>query len=394
MDDKVTLRELRERYFADRRWRDLADVLEREIKVTDDRRERLDLYEELGSVAAEHLGDAPRAFDAFRTVIDLRDDWSDDDAMGVYVQLLDLDPGFVPAFERLEPMLRARGDLDSLQELASRTIDLAGAVHDAQMFLEYQRQAARIFEVELGSPDAALMVLIASLTEENWQMGVLDDLERLARMTGDWGELTHRVAQIVAGMSDKESAVGLHKRLGFWLVGLGQLEQGADHLRRAQRRAPGDPDIEQTLGEVYRRLGRWEELLEGVRLRRGAALGAVQAREFRDEHVRMLREAAANAGDKRRQAAYLAELGNLHDQELGDRLTAVSLWEQALNAESETVAAARPLIDHYLADNRWERAAPVLETLLRAAEADREKRVAEKEERDSRLAGIPLVKAF
>jgi len=371
MDDKATLSELRERYFQDRRWKELADVLQREIPLTQDRAERLDLYEELGSVALDHLQDAAMAFDAFKTVIDLRTDWTDGDAADVYRQILEVEPGFAPAFERLDQALRRRGDLEALQELAARYIDLAAEQSDPGQFLQYQGEASRIFEIDLGDPDSALVVLIATLTVDTWQSGVLDEMERLARYTGEWNELIAKVQELIDEMTDGPSAGRLHKRVGFWLVDLGWLEDAAHHLRMALRHAAADRDIDHALGRIYRQMDRWEDLLEAVRRQRAEAVDSIHDRELRDQHVAILTEACENVLEPRAKAAFLAELGGLHDVEFSDRLTAVTLWEQALNLESETLAAARPLIDHYMAENRWETAAPVLESVVKAAEANR-----------------------
>lgn len=365
------LRELRGRYFADRRWKDLADVLQREIPLTDDRAERLDLYEELGSVALEHLEDVPLAFDAFRTVIDLRTDWSDEDAADVYRQLLEVEPSFAPAFERLDQVLRRKGDLESLQELAARYIDLAAEQEDPQQFLQYQAEAARIFEIDLGDPDGALVVLIASLNLDTWQSGILDEIERLARYTGEWQELVTKVQELINDMTDGPSAGRLHKRVGFWLIDLGYLEDAAHHLRMAFRHAPGDRELDHALNRIYRQMDRWEDLVEAMRKQRAEAVDAIHARELRDQFRSLLEEAAREALDAREKARFTAELGVLHDAEFGDRLTAVSLWEKALNLDETTLAAARPLVDHYMAENRWERAAPVLESIVKAAEANR-----------------------
>ena len=107
MEDKLTLQELRQRYFVDRRWKELADVLEKEIPLTEDREERLGLYEELGTVCIEHLEDAERAFEAFRVVADLRE-WTDDEVLETFAQILEFAPDFFPAFQRVEEVLRRR----------------------------------------------------------------------------------------------------------------------------------------------------------------------------------------------------------------------------------------------------------------------------------------------
>ncbi len=367
MEDKQTLTELREKYFLDRRWEDLADVLEREIPVTDDREERLELYELLGSVYAEHLNDAPKAFDAFKTVIDLND-WSEAEAMEVWEQLLEIDPGFDPAFRRIEEHLREKGTDAAYQALASHYIDRAEAsVAAPQAFLTHQREAAQLFEYQLGSPESALVVLTASVTPQTWQTGILDDIERLAGQIDEWGEAVDAVQNVLVDMTDGPRAGRLHKRVGFWLLRAGRADDAAHHLRTALRHAPADRDLEEALDSLYRQQGRWDEMLDAARHAVAEAIDPVHQSELLQRLMSLLEEAAQATSDNRQRAQYLAEMGVMHDR-AGDRLTAVKTWEQALNAEPATLDAARPLIDHYMSDNRWERAAPVLETVVEAAE--------------------------
>lgn len=368
MEDKQTLSELREKYFLDRRWEDLADVLEREIPVTDDREERLELYELLGSVYAEHLHDAERAFDAFKTVIDLND-WSAREAMEVWEQLLEIDPAFDPAFRRIEEHLRSLGTDQAYQTLAGHYIDRAEAsVADPEAFLTYQREAAQLFEYQLTSPESALVVLTASVTPRTWQTGVLDDIERLAAQLDDWREAIATVQNLLGEMTDGPRAGRLHKRVGFWLLRAGRADDAAHHLRAALRHAPADRELEEALEGLYRQQGRWDEMIEAARRAVDEAIDPVHRSELRERLMALLEEAAGSTRDDRRRGQYLAELGTMHDVEMGDRLTAVRYWEQALNAEPKTLDAARPLIDHYMSDNRWERAAPVLETVVETAE--------------------------
>lgn len=371
MADLHTLLELRERYLVERRWAELADVLEQLCPLTEERNERLALYEELGAICVEQLRDAARAFDAYRVVVDLRRDWTDHDALVVFTQILSLDPTQWPAMQRVDELLRRRGDVEAFEALAGHYIDLAAAsAHEPEKFLRHQREAARLFEAELGSPDSALLVLVTSVTTQTWQTGILDDIERLAALTGLWDEPIDRLRDVVGNMTDAPRGGRLHKRIGFWCIQARRPEDAAYHLRATLRHFPGDREARQALEQLYRAEGRWSEIVAGARAERAAALDEPHARELQERLRAVLEEAAGAADTPAERARYLAELGHLH-REAGDRVTAVRYWEQALNAEPETLEAARPLIDHYLEHNRWERAAPVLETVVKMSQRRR-----------------------
>lgn len=369
MEDKATLRELREKYFVDRRWKDLVDVLQREIPVTDDREERLDLYELLGSVYVDHLEDADKAFDAFRTVIDLRDDWNDVDALEVYQQLLDLDPEFEPAFERAEEILQRDSTPDAARRLAVLYLDFAnGAAADGERFLEYHRRAAELFESRLNEPDAALIILCTSLTIETWHTGILDEIERLAERTDGWSEPIEKLRSVATEMTQGPPSAQLHRRLGTWMLRSG-IGDPVQHLRIALQYAP-DPELAAQIRGLLQDEGRYDELVSILDAQRRNETDPQRAEALRRDVVQTLTAAAEHTQGLER-ANLLAKIGDIFEHEKGDRLTAVRYWEQALNADADHLDAARPLIDHYLDENRWERAAPVLEGVVKAAENSR-----------------------
>ena len=372
MDDRATLHELRQKYFVDGRWEDLADVLERAIPLAEDREERLELYEELGTVCVEHLRDADRAFEALRVIADLRDDWSEEAVLEVFEQVLAFAPHHWPSFQRVERILRERGDDESLKTLAAHYIDLAGAVvDDHERFLRHQREAARIFEQDLGSPDSALVVLVTSLTTRTWMTGILEDIERLMAATGNTSEPIDKLKEVIALMTDGPRTGRLHKRLGFWCLQTGLGDDAIFHLRSCLDHFPEDREAHEALERLYRVEGRWEDIVGAVRAQWQLADEPGARASLLTRLMDVLEEAAVDAFDPADRGQYLAELGHLHGRELNDHNAAVRYFERALNAEPATLDAARPLIDHYMDRNRWERAAPVLETVVKVAQTQR-----------------------
>ncbi len=367
-EDKGKLAELREMYFADRRWADLVDVLRREIQVTPDRDERIGLYEELGSIALQQLNDADLAFDSFQTVMDVQN-WPAQERASTYRQVLDIDPAHDGAFEALAAMLRERGDEEALEELAGAYIDRADALaHDPALFAEARLQAAKMFHEELGDAVAAAVTLASSLTPATWRR-VVDEAELMAHRAGEWDELITQAQRLAEQLGEGPEASELHKRIGLWLMPLDENTQAGQHLRIASRHRADDAELEGALEKLYRNTNRFDELVTIARTR---FLQSEQGdRQAETNYVDTLKSAAANDPEPRRRAAYYAELGTYYDEARDNRVTAVTYWEQALNEEPETVEAAGPLADHYMAQNRWEKAAPALEAVIKAAEGRR-----------------------
>src|SRR5271165_3804393 len=84
-----------------------------------------------------------------------------------------------------------------------------------------------------------------------------------------------------------------------------------------------------------------------------------------DKAARYLDDEQSHTQAPRQRARLLVELGKLRDEMLGDHPGAIVAWQAAYEADAENEDAAMPLVDHYIAQEEWTRAEPLLDMLVR-----------------------------
>ena len=86
-----------------------------------------------------------------------------------------------------------------------------------------------------------------------------------------------------------------------------------------------------------------------------------------DKAARYLDEEQTYTQSARQRARLLVELGKLRQEMLGDEAGAIAAWESAYEVDPENEDAASPLVDHYIAQEQWQKAEPLLDMLVRKA---------------------------
>lgn len=233
---------------------------------------------------------------------------------------VEMRPNDRTAITRLEEFYRRSGDrqalLNILEKKADALDDPAERVH---ALLELGRMHEERMDGAADAIDAYQRVLMVAPMHAQ----ALGALDRLYTGSGRFAELT-RVLQTRAKIeTDPQQRKTIERRLAETLARQGDLDQAIAGFRRA---ASGARDFASTL-----------------------------KREA---------EAAESPGAK---ARLFTELGRLYEGELNDAISAHRYYEKALAADSQIIDAAEPLADAYLRENRFDKAAPLLEAVLRGA---------------------------
>ena len=90
---------------------------------------------------------------------------------------------------------------------------------------------SEIYERRLGDPNGALMTLQTALAEDPASGRVIQEMERIARGHGSWGELSAATAEVAGGLADPKQAADLGCRSPF----------GTRPGARSSTRPPGPP---------------------------------------------------------------------------------------------------------------------------------------------------------
>jgi tetratricopeptide (TPR) repeat protein len=196
--------------------------------------------------------------------------------------------------EILESVYRTLNDTTRLAALFERRIGLAGSTEER---LEARRTLARVLEEEVGDVAAAQRILQQGVVEDPSSLGTLEELARLAAVTGEWRGAAEALEEALQKVASTEPATGreIALTLAEWRRERLNDDAGAERaLGVALVCAPENDDILQRLEELQSAPGREQALIETLRHRGKLADG-----EHREELFRKAKRLADNLREPR-----------------------------------------------------------------------------------------------
>ncbi len=241
-------------------------------------------------------------------------------------QLTDRKDLFEEIFELLEGVYRSQSRTDRLAELYSRRVAYAGSASER---LEIRRSLARVLEDDAHDPAAALRVLVEGLSDDPSESSVLDELERLAALTGSWGVAAAALeaALDAARTLTPELARELYVRVAGWYRDRASDNAAAERcLLRALEWDAENEELLVALESLRRVPGRERELIEVLRRRAKLSMGD----DLRTELFREARGLSGVLNDSALAETVVRELVKLDD---------VNLWALAELTELRRAAS-------------------------------------------------------
>ncbi|MCA9606067.1 MAG: tetratricopeptide repeat protein, partial [Myxococcales bacterium] len=299
-----------------------AELLIREIEVTDGQTAKAKLYAELGGIQRDRLEDTVRARISFE-------------------KALELDPTCTPAATGLGQMSFDKGDYTEaarhFEPLLARTSEMPADV-------------ARDVSVRCGDAFRKLELYDkAQRAYLNAKAFAADDrevLERVAEVTFDMGA-PDEAAELYRDVFKQfgKDLVGQEKGRVLWRFGeslrkAGELGEAKLHLNEAADLMPDDPAPLRSLKELYATQGKWEDV------------------------VRTLRRRMEAAPDEERYHL-LVEAGDVLMNEIGDKAKASKSYVAALELRADDRNLLTKLMAVYSESKDWSR---LVEVILRIAE--------------------------
>jgi tetratricopeptide (TPR) repeat protein len=211
---------------------------------------------------------------------------------------------FEEVAEILESVYRARGLTDRLAKLYEKRVGFADSV---EARIDMRRSLARVLEEEGRDPRAAQRVIELGLAEAPEDSALLEEVERLAAITGEWVQASEALSSAITRKSNlsPESGVELSLRLAGWYRDKAQDNAAAETaLKRALDFDPSGDEVLQAIEQLQRAPGRELDLF-GT-LRRRAKLQVDESR--REELYRQAKALAEGSGDTAAAEAVLREL--------------------------------------------------------------------------------------
>lgn len=286
----------------------LNDVLERRTVVETSDADLAELNYRLARLLLERFNDPARALGFLRTALERAPDHE-----GAVVQLERLTSHrdlFEEAAESLESVYRSKNATDRLAQIYEKRVAFASTASER---LERRRELSRVLEDEARNPAAAQRVLEQALGDDPSDAELLNELERLAALTGEWG----RAAEALNAALDSTTVIlpeiyrELSLRLTRWYRDQVGDSAAAEHcLVRALEHDPASDELLQALEELQRAPGRERELVATLRRRAKLEL----SEHGREQLYRQAKGLADSVGDAALAEAILRELLQQDDQ--------------------------------------------------------------------------------
>ncbi len=374
-------------------WQALASVLSAKAEQVVDAFERAEIWREIAELREARGGDLEKAFEAWGNA------WAFEPA----------DEATRAEVDRLAASLRCWEAYIQACERAAQATDepaLRGSI---------LRSVAGIRDRELGDPRGAIETHRRVFEADPEAEGILDELEGLQVMVGDWQGLAWVYERKLERADDAEARTELLNRLaGLFEEQLSDPERAVSYYQQATGESPDDPaayaaldrlfasvnDSERLAGVLERRMQieiepelvvelglRLAELYEAQLGRPDAACDALRAVTEADpdhrgaleglsrlyerqgqwqELVDVLRHRADATDNESERVLLTHQLGNIMERELDDELSAIVVYGQVLRIDPEHEPSVRALLRITKLDDYREDAAAVVEPHLRA----------------------------
>ena len=240
-DNLVALQNLEVLFVREERWADVADVVERQIPLTEDDTElHLETYRKLGRVYRDKLEDNERSIDFWRSAH----------------QVVETDLESLRAIEDLDEKL---GYPEELAEILSKILQTGQLGYEDQLAC-----AIKLCGVldNLGRIEETINTWHYVFQIDPKNMQALNELERLYEGEGRWSNVVDTLNSKIDITDDVESKIQLYLQIAqIWELQVGDIDKAAGAFQSIL-----DIDSEResafvSLEELYTNHEKWQELL-------------------------------------------------------------------------------------------------------------------------------------
>lgn len=329
-------------------WRSLADIIERRAAVEVDGRVQAELLVRLARIQIDQFNQPLRAIGSIRQVLDRVPE--DETAISLLEDLTQQQELFEEAAEILESVYRASRQSERLATVLTKRVALAA---DVTSRTEQRRNLAQVLEDDCNDPGRALDVLVDAIVENTGDTELLDGIERLAEVAGNFQKPAAALEQAlqIRPPAAPEVARDVWVRLAGWQRDRIDDAVGAERsLVHALEWDSANDDILLQIEALRRVPGRERDLAETLRQRARLALSD----DLRLELFQAAKHVAADMGDSALAETIVRELLGHDDAslwaitELTNLRRAAQDWPETLKLllrRAELEADSRVLYD-------------------------------------------------
>ncbi len=264
-------------------------------------------------------------------------------AVAQHARALGVSPGYAASFKALVRLYTAARKYTELVELYERAVDLA---HDVETKVTYLFKIGRLHEDALGDSHAALTAYRRILSIDAGHLGAVHAAERAAERGGLFRELVEMLEIEAKLVKDAKERIMLLHRAGE--VAEHDLNDDSVALGLQRRVLELDPKFQPalaSLGRLYFRAGRWEDLV----------------------HVYQAELSSLPRGPESARLDY--KIGEIYEQRIAKDDQALAAYRRALEADPKHLPARRALERKLSDKHHFEEIAKLIESEL-SAESD------------------------
>ncbi len=340
---KMALDSLEELYSEGGQWEACVDILDRKVRLLEARWEQT--YGHLSEEQLEMVEEDPILDEQIELQLRIADLWeskinNQDMAVSAYEAVGELDPGHMQASRALEALYNERQTWDKLVELYLIRQEY---LEDDFEGMEVLRRASQIYEEHLDDKGSAFLVACRAFMLNREDEQNTEQLERLAKETGEWETLINLYYNVLEEAGDGSEAVALHYKIArWWADELGDRDKAIGHYQKAMELDPTNTKVMAALEDIYAKAGRWHEQVNIMRLR---------AEMTPEDDIRV---------------DLFRKIGDVQDIQLQDPGAAIESYRMILHIDAYDVSALSSLENIYQRQEAWPELIQVLENKCEA----------------------------
>ena len=327
-------------YTAEKRWVDLAELVEKRLGFADDLDEAVALRFRLAQIYDHELRDSDRAVENYRAA--LGGDPTHGGAIAALERFLDDETQRVSAAEVLEPVYASRHEWQKLARIYEIRLD---AADDPRVRLGLVKRIARLYEEQLEDLDGAFRWYGRLFREDPTDRNVRDQLARLTGILGSWEPLAKLYEEWLRDSVDEAlNAEVLRALASVYHTRLNDVDGAKSAYLRLLSIDNADELAFVNLEKLLTGAARWRDLIE------------------------VWRDAADATLDMDRRKALLFKQASVEELELGSPGAAVDRYRAVLDVDPEDGKAIAALDRLYISGKRWHDLVELIQRRLERAD--------------------------
>ncbi len=308
-----------------RRWSDLAENLEAQLSLAVTDEDQLALMLRLAALRETQMGQVEQAIEGYRAVLER--DLTNREALGA-LERLGQDPTHeLVIADLLEPLYRQIGDYRKL--IGAHEVQVRRS-EDVVRRVELLHQIAQLHEDAATDLNSAFATLARALKEDPANEMTQQQLDRVARATGRFGDLAQVYRDLGAEMEDAALSSQLTMiAAGVYEADIGDLETAIALYRRVLEVDPQQLAAAVSLERLFRQTERYQDLSN------------------------VLQRKAQIVDEPHEQKDALFQAAAIEEDVLENAEAAIAVYKKVLEIDEDDVRALDALIKRYLGLSRW-----------------------------------------